>query len=115
MYNESKTRGQSESYGQNYQKLGKELMSIDELAVLDGSKCILQLRCVSPFLSRKYDITKHKNYKYLADYDKKNTLKIESVINTKALVKPDDVFDYYDDLEIDWPDDEPPDLEAVTG
>ena len=73
-YNTSETRSNQNSYGLNYQKLGKELMSQDELAVMDGGKCILQVRGVRPFLSDKYDITKHPNYKYLSDYDKKNTL-----------------------------------------
>jgi type IV secretion system protein VirD4 len=73
MFNTSDTRGSQRSYGLNYQKLGKELMSMDELAVMDGGKCILQLRGVRPFLSEKYDITKHPNYKYLSDFDKRNT------------------------------------------
>ena len=76
-FNTSDTRGNSPSYGTNYQKLGKELMSRDELAVMDGSKCVLQLRGVRPFLSDKYDLTQHPNYKYTADYDKKLTFDIE--------------------------------------
>ncbi|MDU8565237.1 TraM recognition domain-containing protein, partial [Faecalibacterium prausnitzii] len=76
-YNNSDTRGNSPSYGTNYQKLGHELMSRDELAVLDGGKCILQLRGVRPFLSDKYDLTQHPNYKYTSDYDPKNALDIE--------------------------------------
>ena len=99
-YNTSDTRGSQRSYGQNYQKLGKELMSIDELAVMDGSKCILQLRGVRPFLSDKYDITKHKNYQYLADYSKSNTFRIEKFLSTKLKTKPDDVFETYDMGEV---------------
>ncbi len=99
-YNTSDTRGSQRSYGQNYQKLGKELMSIDELAVMDGSKCILQLRGVRPFLSDKYDITKHKNYQYLADYDKRNTFSIEKYLSTKLKTKPDDIYEVYDMGEV---------------
>ncbi|MBQ6540388.1 MAG: TraM recognition domain-containing protein, partial [Oscillospiraceae bacterium] len=91
-YNTSDTRGNSPSYGTNYQKLGKELMSRDEIAVLDGGKCILQLRGVRPFLSDKYDLTQHPNYKYTADFDKKNTFDIEKFLNTKAKLRPDDMF-----------------------
>ena len=82
-YNNSDTRGNSPSYGTNYQKLGHELMSRDELAVLDGGKCILQLRGVRPFLSDKYDLTQHPNYKYTSDYDPKNALDIEKFLNRK--------------------------------
>ena len=100
-YNTSDTRGSQRSYGQNYQKLGKELMSIDELAVMDGSKCILQLRGVRPFLSDKYDITKHKNYQYLADYDERNTFSIEKYLSTKLKTKPNDVYEVYEMGEIE--------------
>ncbi|MDL2300051.1 type IV secretory system conjugative DNA transfer family protein [Clostridiaceae bacterium OttesenSCG-928-D20] len=96
MYNTSVTKGTQESHGQNYQKLGKDLMSIDELAVLDGGKCILQLRGVRPFYSDKYDITQHPNYKYLADANDKNTFNIEKYLSTKLKVKPDDVFDVFE-------------------
>jgi type IV secretion system protein VirD4 len=96
MYNTSVTKGTQESHGQNYQKLGKDLMSIDELAVLDGGKCILQLRGVRPFRSDKYDITKHPNYKYLSDADPKNTFSIEKYLSTKLKVKPDDVFEVFE-------------------
>lgn len=92
VYNTSDTRGNSPSYGTNYQKLGKDLMTIDELAVLDGSKCILQLRGVRPFLSYKYDLTKHPNFQYTSDADKRNTFNIEKFINTKLKLKADDVF-----------------------
>lgn len=100
-YNTSDTRGSQRSYGQNYQKLGKELMSIDELAVMDGSKCILQLRGVRPFLSDKYDITKHKNYQYLADYDKRNIFRIEKYLSTKLKTEPNDVYEVYEMGEIE--------------
>lgn len=90
--NTSDTRGNSPSYGTNYQKLGKELMSRDELAVMDGSKCVLQLRGVRPFLSDKYDLTQHPNYKYTADYDKKLTFDIEKYLSTRAKLYPKDEF-----------------------
>ncbi len=102
MFNTSDTRGAQRSYGLNYQKLGKELMSMDELAVMDGGKCILQLRGVRPFLSEKYDITKHPQYKYLSDFDKRNTFDIEKYLSTKLKPKPDEVYDVY---EIDLTDD----------
>jgi type IV secretion system protein VirD4 len=97
LMNNSITRGNSPSFGNNYQTLGKELMSIDELSVLDGSKCILQIRGVRPFLSDKFDITKHKNYKYLSDYNPKIAFNIAKFIKQKYEVKEDDkceVFDY---------------------
>jgi type IV secretion system protein VirD4 len=93
LYNTSDTRGQSRSYGLNYQKTGKELMSRDELAVMNGSKCILQLRGVRPFLSDKYDLTQHPNFKYTADYDKKYTFDIEKYLNRRMKLKKDEVFD----------------------
>ena len=96
LYNTSETRSNQNSYGLNYQKLGKELMTQDELAVMDGGKCILQLRGVRPFFSDKYDITAHPRYKYLADYDKKNEFDIERFLKHRpTVVKPDEVFDYY--------------------
>ena len=96
LYNTSETRSNQNSYGLNYQKLGKALMSEDELAVMDGGKCILQLRGVRPFLSDKYDITRHPNYKYLSDYDKKNTFDIEKYLKRrKPIVSKHEVFDYY--------------------
>ena len=101
MFNTSDTRGAQRSYGLNYQKLGKELMSMDELAVMDGGKCILQLRGVRPFLSEKYDITKHPQYKYLSDFDKRNTFNIEKYLSTKLKPQPDEVYDVY---EIDLKD-----------
>ncbi len=101
MFNTSDTHGNQRSYGINYQKLGKELMSIDELAVMDGNKCILQLRGVRPFLSEKYDITKHPNYKYLSDFDIKNTFDIEKYLSTKLKINDNDIYDIY---EIDLTD-----------
>ena len=96
LYNTSDTRGQSPSYGTNYQKTGKELMSRDELAVMDGNKCILQLRGVRPFLSNKYDITKHKRYKELADYDKKNTFDVEEYLEHRLVFSPNTEFELYE-------------------
>lgn len=95
-YNTSDTRGSQRSYGLNYQKLGKELMSMDELAVMDGGKCVLQLRGVRPFFSDKYDITKHPKYPYLSDYDKKNAFDIEKHLSTKLKLKAKDVYHVYD-------------------
>ena len=95
LYNTSDTRGSQRSYGMNYQKTGKELMSQDEIAVMDGGKCILQVRGVRPFFSNKYDICKHKNYKYLSDYDKKNTFDIEKYLSTNLILKPEDEVELY--------------------
>ena len=88
-------RGSQRSYGMNYQKTGKELMSQDEIAVMDGGKCILQVRGVRPFFSNKYDICKHKNYKYLSDYDKKNIFDIEKYLSTNLILKPEDEVELY--------------------
>ena len=96
LYNTSENRGREKSYGLSYQKLGKELMSMDELAVMSGGKCVFQLRGVRPFLSEKYDITKHPNYKYLSDADTKNTFSIEKYLSTRLKPKPDEVYDVYD-------------------
>ncbi len=93
MYNTGETRGTSQSYNMNYQKLGHDLMSIDELAVMDGSKCIVQVRGVRPFLSDKYDLTKHPKYYLTADADKKNWFDIEKYLSHKVKLKPDDVYD----------------------
>ena len=102
MYNTSETRSNQNSYGTNYQKLGKALMSEDELSVMDGGKCILQLRGVRPFLSDKYDITKHPRYKMLSDYDKRNASDMEKYMKRKKpVVAKDEVFDYY---KIDLPE-----------
>ena len=84
------------SHSLNYQKLGKELMSQDELAVMNGGKCILQLRGVRPFLSDKYDITKHPNYKYLSDANPKNAFDIEKFLSTKLKLKPEEEFEVFD-------------------
>ena len=102
-FNTGESRGRELSHSLNYQKLGKDLASVDELAVLDGGKCILQLRGVRPFLSNKYDITKHPNYIYLADYNEKNTFDIERFLSTRLKLKPNEVCDVY---EIDAADEE---------
>lgn len=94
-FNTGESRGREVSHSLNYQKLGKELMSIDELSVLDGGKCILQLRGVRPFLSDKYDITRHPNYKYLSDADPRNAFSIEKHLSTKLKPNPDEVYDVY--------------------
>lgn len=99
-FNTSDTRGSSPSCGTNYQKLGKELMSRDELAVMEGSKCILQLRGVRPFLSEKYDLTQHPNYKYTADFDKKLTFDIEKYLDTRAKLHPSDEFFVISEQEV---------------
>ena len=91
-FNTSDTRGNSPSYGTTFQKMGHELLSRDELAVLDGGKCILQLRGVRPFLSDKYDLTQHPNYKLTSDYDPKNTFDIEKYLNRKEKIHPGDEF-----------------------
>ena len=96
-FNTSETRGRELSHGLNYQKLGKELMTQDEIAVMDGGKCILQVRGVRPFFSDKFDITKHPQYKHLSDADPKNAFDIEKHLKRRpAIVKPDEVFDYYE-------------------
>jgi len=117
--NTSETKGNSPSYGRNYQKMGRELMSIDELAVMDGNKCILQLRGVRPFLSEKYDITKHKNYRYLSDANPKNAFDIGKFVLRKLKVKPDEQYRYFeyvqpeDELPDEAFDDFPMDLEPI--
>ena len=95
-FNTGESRGRETSHSLNYQKLGKELASVDELAVLDGGKCILQLRGVRPFLSNKFDITKHPMYKYLSDYDEKNVFDIEKYLSTKLHPKPTEEYDLYE-------------------
>lgn len=92
-YNTSDTRGNSPSYGTNYQKLGKDLATVDELAVLDGGKCILQLRGVRPFMSAKYDLTKHPNYQYTAGCNKKYTFDIEKFLDHRLKLKPNDEYE----------------------
>ena len=96
-YNTGESRGRERSHSLNYQKLGKKLFTVDELAVMDGGKCVLQLRGVRPFLSNKYDITKHPNYKFLSDYDKKNTFNVEEFLSTRlVLVDEEEEFDVYE-------------------
>ncbi len=95
-YNTSDTRGSQRSYGLNYQKLGKELMTPDELAVMDNSKCILQVQGIRPFFSDKYDITKHPQYKYLSDADERNTFHVADFLKHRLKVKPDDKFEVYE-------------------
>ena len=95
-YNTGESRGRETSHSLNYQKLGRELMSQDELAVMDGGKCILQLRGVRPFLSNKYDITKHPNYKFTSDFDKKNALDIERFLSHRLRLKPDTVCEVFE-------------------
>ena len=102
LYNTSENRGREKTYGLNYQKLGKELMSQDEISVMDGGKCILQVRGARPFFSDKFDITKHPRYKFLSDFDKKNEFDIEKYLKRRPeTVKPDEPFDLY---EIDGDD-----------
>ena len=96
LYNTSNTHGNSPSYGTNYQKTGKALMSQDEIAVMDGGKCIMQLRGVRPFFSNKYDITKHKQYKNLSDYDKNNTFDIEKYLSRHLVLKREQQIEHYD-------------------
>ena len=95
-FNTGESRGREVSHSLNYQKLGKELMSQDELAVMDGGKCVLQLRGVRPFLSNKYDITKHPNYKYTSDFDKRNELDLERFLSHRLRLKPDEVCEVYE-------------------
>ena len=122
LLNNSVSRGNSPSYSQNQQKLGKDLMSMDELSVMDGSKCILQLRGVRPFLSDKFDITAHKNYKYLSDANPKNAFDVGKFVSTGLKVKFDEEYDFVDcgTAGDDMPDeayggfeDYPDDLEPV--
>lgn len=100
-FNTGESRGREVSHSLNYQKLGKDLATIDELAVLDGGKCILQLRGVRPFLSNKYDITKHPNYKYLSDADDRNYFDVEKYLSTRLKTKPDDVYEVFEVNESD--------------
>ena len=92
MYNTGESRGQSQSYNMNYQKLGHDLMSMDQLAVMDGSKCIVQVRGVRPFFSNKYDLTQHPNYRMTADYDKKNWFDIEKFLSHKLVLHAEDKY-----------------------
>jgi len=103
-YNTGESRGREVSHSLNYQKLGKELMSIDELAVLDGGKCILQLRGVRPFLSQKYDITKHPLYRYTSDYDERNAFDIERFLSNRLKMKSDEAYQV---KKVDLSDEQP--------
>lgn len=98
LFNNSENRGKEKSYGINYQKIGKELMTVDELAVMDSNKCVLQLRGVRPFISDKFDITKHEHYMLLSDFDKKNLFDIEKHMQTNLRFKKDEVIDV---MEVD--------------
>jgi len=104
MYTESLTRGQQESHGQNLQRLGKELMTMDELTTMPGDKCVLQLRGLRPFLSPKYDLKKHPNFKYTAEADKKNAFDASKLINRRMKLNPGEEYTVY---EADGPDAEP--------
>ena len=95
-FNTGESRGREVSHSLNYQKLGKDLATIDELAVLDGGKCILQLRGVRPFLSDKYDITRHPNYKYLSDANPRNAFDIEKYLSTRLVPKANEVYEVFD-------------------
>lgn len=95
-FNTGESRGREVSHSLNYQKLGKELMSVDELAVMDGGMCILQLRGVRPFLSRKYDITKHPNYRYLSDADPRNAFDIAAYLSTRLKLKANDTYETFE-------------------
>ena len=99
LMNNSVTKGSQPAFGQNYQKLGKDLMSIDELSVMDGSKCVLQLRGVRPFLSDKYDITKHKNYRFLSDANPKNAFNIGKFVSTQLKVDPNEAYPIFEYVE----------------
>jgi len=103
-YNTGESRGRELSHSLNYQKLGKALMDVDELAVMDGGKCILQLRGVRPFLSDKFDITQHPLYKYLADHDKKNAFDIARFLSTRLKPRPNEVCDVF---EVDVSEEDP--------
>ena len=103
MFNTGESRGRDVSHSINYQRLGKELMTVDELSVLDGGRCILQLRGVRPFLSDKYDVTRHPNYKYTSDYDPKNTFDIERFLSTTLRPGADEAYEAYDIGEVDEP------------
>lgn len=113
-YNTGESRGREVSHSLNYQKLGKSLMSVDELAVMDGGKCILQLRGVRPFLSDKYDITAHPNYKYLSDSDPKNAFHIEKYLSTQLKLRLEDECAVWEIDVDDDPNDEDAYLEELT-
>ena len=105
-FSTSETKGNSPSYGRNLNKMAKDLMSPDELATMPGDKCIMQLRGVRPFFSKKYDITKHPHYKYLSDFDKRNEFNIEKFLSTKLKLKAQDMFEVHEvDLDETMPED----------
>ncbi len=106
MFNTSNTKGSQESYGMNYQKLGKDLMTMDELAVMDGSKCIVQVRGVRPFLSDKYDLTKHPNYPLTADADKKNYFDVVKFLSHELKLKADDMYEVIDMTNVEMEENE---------
>ena len=110
-YNTGESRGREVSHSLNYQKLGKSLMSMDELAVMDGGMCILQLRGVRPFFSHKFDITQHPNYRYLSDADPRNALDIEQLLSTRLRPKPDEEYEVIEVTvsDADLPPEEPED------
>lgn len=101
--NESDSRGAQRTYGLNYQKLGKELMSVDELAVMPSSRCIVQVQGVRPFYSKKYDLTKHPQYKYTADANPKFIFDVKTYLQHRLKVKPEEEFEVYDLGEIEQP------------
>jgi type IV secretion system protein VirD4 len=101
LMNHSESKGNSPSFSSSYQKHGKELMTVDELSVMGGSKCILQLRGVRPFLSDKYDITRHPRYKYLSDFDRKNVFDVGSYVNAQLKVNPDEQYEFFESVAAD--------------
>ena len=113
-FNTGESRGRETSHSLNYQKLGKALMSMDEIAVMDGSKCILQLRGVRPFLSDKYDITAHPNYPYLSDADPKNAFKIEKYLSRQLKLRLEEEYAAFEVDVSDTPEDEEAFLEEWT-
>ena len=113
-FNTGESRGRDVSHSLSYQKLGKELMSVDELSVLDGGKCILQLRGVRPFLSDKYDITKHPNYHYLSDADPKNAFDIDAYLSHHLTLRVNDVYDQYEVVVEEEDEEEEPMVEAIA-
>lgn len=95
-FNTSVTKGQQESHGQNFQKLGRDLLTIDEIQKMDGGKCLLLIRGAPPFFSKKYNLLRHKYYRYLSDADPKNTFNVQRYLSTRLKVKPDDEFFVFD-------------------
>ena len=112
-YNTGESRGRENTHSLNYQKLGKSLMTMDELAVMDGGKCILQLRGVRPFLSDKYDITAHPNYKYLSDYDPRNAFAIEKYLHRQLKLRLEEECEAYE-IDVNGGEDEEVLLDDMT-